>query len=130
MRLVGVALLTAACATAVPPIVEEPSLEACDARVLDLNRRLCAEQGLGFTGPTAAKPCGTCGEPRARFTPGEVAALERAEIGAVVGLARPCGCNTCTQDYRKVSPTRVEPLGTGQMTLVACPSVGPPERFK
>lgn len=137
MRTLLVALLLAGCATApAPPIVEErfPGA-ACDHRVLDLNRRLCAEQGRPFSGPTPERPCGACGAPTSllnepTFTSDEARAFERASVGDIVGVARACGCNTCTHDYRKVSATEVEPLGSGQMTLVACPSIGPPVRFR
>ena len=55
------ALVCAACASAeTPPITTKPST-ACDFRVLDLNKRLCAEQkGVLVVIPNTSHPCGTC----------------------------------------------------------------------
>lgn len=62
--LLVVALLLAGCATTptVPtPLPPTTPAAACDFRMVDHNRRACAERpGFTFTDPTPAMPCGAC----------------------------------------------------------------------
>ena len=55
------AALLAGCAAATPLPATTPSA-VCDARIVDLNRRLCAEHRGTFTSPGSpdVPPCGEC----------------------------------------------------------------------
>lgn len=64
MRLILVAaLLLVGCAGPSVRLIDHPDRPGaiCDARVVDLNRRLCAEKtGATFIEPGAERPCGGC----------------------------------------------------------------------
>ena len=60
VALIVVALVLAACAPAAQVIERRDPAAACDLRIVDLNRRLCAEKGRLFLEPGPAMPCGGC----------------------------------------------------------------------
>lgn len=58
--ILALALGLAGCTATVAVVEERVEGAACDARVLDLNRRLCAEKAGTFFEPSTATPCGAC----------------------------------------------------------------------
>ena len=60
IALILVALALAACAPTAQVIERRDPAAACDWRIVDLNRRLCAEKGRLFLEPGPAMPCGGC----------------------------------------------------------------------
>lgn len=59
--LLAILTLTACAGKQAPPLPPTKPAAACDFRMIDHNRRACAERGATFTDPVPGGPgCGTC----------------------------------------------------------------------